>query len=224
MITLNGYNHKYINSKGEKVPGVTTVLGVSAKPYLIPWANKLGLDGINLAEYNKEISGIGTLTHAYIEGFLKHEEVDDSSMPDSIKEGAKVCFDKFKKWHELHDIEVLATELSLSGERFGGTIDAILRIDGSVFLMDWKTSKSIYPEYWSQLSAYLKLLNDNKYEPEIEGLAILQIPKESSNFQFEVVERNCSKIEDAYMYFEACLNLYEVKKRTRMQRNFIVNF
>ncbi len=215
MITLNGYNHKYINSKGEKVPGVTTVLGVSAKPYLIPWANKLGLDGINLAEYNKEISNIGSLTHAYIEGFLKHEEVDDSSMSGSIKEGAKVCFDKFKKWHELHDIEVLATELSLSGERYGGTIDAILRIDGSEFIVDWKTSKDIYEEYWVQLSAYLHLLNENRYENEIETVGILQMPKDNAEWKFEIEDRWSGKFDDYYHYFETCLNLYEAKKLIR---------
>ena len=213
MITLNGYNHKYLNSKGEKVPGVTTVLGIVSKPYLIPWANKLGLEGVNLAEYNKEVSGIGSLTHAYIEGFLKHEEVDDSNVADSIKEGAKICFDKFNKWYELHDVEVFEIELSLSGERYGGTIDAILQIDGALFLMDWKTSKDIYPEYWVQLSAYLDLLHGTDYE--VDGVGILQIPKDNADWKYEIEQSESEKMRNSYDYFLKCLNLYEAKNLIR---------
>ena len=215
MITLNGYNHKYLNSKGEKVPGVTTVLGIVGKPYLIPWANKLGLEGINLSEYNKEISGIGSLTHAYIEGFLKDEEVDDSTVSETIKESAKTCFSKFIEWYDKHEVKPIAMELSLSGERYGGTIDAILEIDGSVFLMDWKTSKDIYEEYWVQLSAYLHLLNENRYGNNIEAVGILQIPKDDAQWKFEIEDGWSDKFGKYYHYFETCLNLYEAKKLIR---------
>ena len=41
----------YKTAGGQRVPGVTTVLGVINKPALVPWANQLGLQGINSSTY-----------------------------------------------------------------------------------------------------------------------------------------------------------------------------
>jgi hypothetical protein len=36
----------YKTAEGVRVPGATTITGLLNKPYLVPWANKLGLEGI----------------------------------------------------------------------------------------------------------------------------------------------------------------------------------
>ena len=41
----------YKLASGARVPGVTTVLSVLNKPALVPWANKLGLEGIDVRKY-----------------------------------------------------------------------------------------------------------------------------------------------------------------------------
>jgi hypothetical protein len=36
----------YKLADGSRVPGVTTIVGMKAKPQLIDWANRIGLEGI----------------------------------------------------------------------------------------------------------------------------------------------------------------------------------
>jgi len=43
---------------------------------------------------------------------------------------------------------------------FAGTLDRVIDLDGKKILLDIKTSNSIYPSYWLQLSAYAKLLKE----------------------------------------------------------------
>ena len=63
-------------------------------------------------------------------------------------------------------------ELHMASEKLGyaGTLDRVITIDGKTYLVDIKTSNSIYPSYWLQLAAYRELLGDLK---KIDGVAIL---------------------------------------------------
>ena len=56
-----------------RVPSVTTILGVLSKPALIPWANRLGLQGIDSSKYVDRLATIGTLAHYWIESYINGE-------------------------------------------------------------------------------------------------------------------------------------------------------
>ena len=56
----------YKTQDGEKVPSVTTVLNVLAKPALIYWAWDLGIKGIDYRKYRDDKADIGTLVHKQI--------------------------------------------------------------------------------------------------------------------------------------------------------------
>ena len=58
------------------VPGVTTILNVLSKPALVPWANKLGLQGIEVGKYVDALGEIGTLAHLMVENYLNTKMVD----------------------------------------------------------------------------------------------------------------------------------------------------
>ena len=60
----------------------------------------------------------------------------------------------------------------MASEKLGyaGTLDRVITIDGKTYLVDIKTSNSIYPSYWLQLAAYRELLGDLH---KIDGVAIL---------------------------------------------------
>ena len=60
------------------VPGVTTVLNLLSKPALVPWANKMGLQGIDTSKYVDDKADIGTLAHAIITDKLTGKETDTS--------------------------------------------------------------------------------------------------------------------------------------------------
>ena len=77
------------------VPSVTTVLGQLAKPALIPWANKLGLQGIDVAKYVDLTAEAGSLAHKMILDFFKNEKTDTSEYSKDIIEKAENAFLSF---------------------------------------------------------------------------------------------------------------------------------
>ena len=223
MITPGTAHKPYYSPYGDRVPSVTTILGVVDKN-LTNWANKLGLQGKSLADESSHVMGIGTLLHGYIEGMFKNEDVDDSKFTDEQKETAQRCFQKFSLWASGHQIVPISLELSLASDRYGGTMDALLEVDGIVTIMDWKTSNQIYPEYFAQLSAYHNLISEkfNLGEdvgftiPAIGQVGILKVPKEDGqDFEYSVRNVDSQEFRNAWNYFEACLNLYNAKKRLK---------
>ena len=146
----------YHLESGLRVPGVTTVLGVLNKPALVPWANKLGLQGINVREYVDALADVGKLAHAMVleylsGGEIKAETGDYSRNTIGLAEN---CFIKYLEWDRQHKIEPIYLEMPLVSERhrFGGTADFYGRIDGRLTLLDFKTGKGIYDDYWIQLA------------------------------------------------------------------------
>ena len=224
MITPGTAHKPYYSPDGDRVPSVTTILGVVDKN-LTNWANKLGLQGKSLSDESSHVMGIGTLLHAYIEGMFRDEDVDDSGFTDEQKEVAQRCFGKFSLWASEHQITPISLELSLASGRYGGTMDALLEIDRVVTIMDWKTSKDIYPEYFAQLSAYHNLISE-KFDlgedigftipNNIQQVGILKVPKENGqDFEYSVRNVDSREFRNAWIYFEACLNLYNAKKRLK---------
>ena len=86
------------NKDGKRVPSVTTVLGVMAKPQLVYWANKIGLEGIKVNEYVDDKAVIGTLAHYMAEcdvnGVIPDYQSEVECSDEQIEQ-AKVCFDKY---------------------------------------------------------------------------------------------------------------------------------
>ena len=56
--------------------------------------------------------------------------------------------------------KVIGVEIPISCPWFGGTIDAILVINGATYIIDFKTSKKISSEYLVQVAAYMWLVNN----------------------------------------------------------------
>ncbi len=71
---------KYKSADGKPLKGVTTVLGILAKPALIGWAYKQGIAGVPLYESRDKAADAGTLAHTYVENHLK-------GLPDPSSDG-----------------------------------------------------------------------------------------------------------------------------------------
>ena len=52
----------------------------------------------------------------------------------------------------------IAWDVPVFSEKYGyaGTIDYVCTIDGKTYIVDFKTSKQVWPEYELQVSAYKK--------------------------------------------------------------------
>lgn len=207
---------KYYNSEQKQIPSVTTVLSIINKPALVPWANKLGLQGINSSKYVSETAIIGTVTHKLIELYLKNEPINFKDFECSKEqfEQAQIGFNKFKEWQSYQDeCKVMASELELVSEKYGygGTIDAIFELNGFLTLVDFKTCNRIFNEHKYQVSAYKELARENSYN--IEQVVILRVGRDSEENYFEYVPITDKQLKQGFKVFRAALKLYTENKK-----------
>ena len=197
---------------GKRVPGVTTILGTLAKPALVPWANRLGLEGIDVTKYVDELAKIGTLGHYLIECDIKGEMPDLDVYSKEQLDRAENCLLKFYAWERENEVDFFQSELQLVSRqhRFGGTLDSIAAVNGKLSLVDFKTSKAIYPEMFFQLAAYRQLAKEAGYE--IDNVRILRIGRtEEEGFEERLFD--VKDLDPHWEIFYHALQIYNLKKR-----------
>jgi len=182
---------KYILPNGEVVPSVTQILNaVIAKPGLQKWANQLGLNNKSLDSENKSTLDVGKLLHAYIQADLEGAVVDEVGYTQEQISLAKKSFAQYLRWKDSKQIKTIKTEYIMVSEKYGygGTIDALLEIDGELTLLDWKTSTHINLDYKLQVVAYLYLLQEQSIIPSRVG--VLRLPKSDGEFEYYEADAN----------------------------------
>lgn len=171
-----------INGVG-RLPSVTTILQVIAKPGLYVWQAKQGsLKALNIMERLKEMSpylhdslrkefgeaffkdgyhqaaeaaDYGKQAHSVIEKHLKGEKLEDRVLGE-LPLPVQKAVGSFLAWESRTEFELIKAESVLYSKKFGyaGTCDAIARTKDGVTLFDWKSAKAIWPEYSLQTVAY----------------------------------------------------------------------
>ena len=204
----------YKNKAGKRVVGVTTYLNELNKPALVKWANKLGLQGIDSTDYVDNLADVGTLAHAMIMAYLQGKSVPKEDYTEDQAALAANCFGSYLNWESAHKVEPILVETPLVSEeyQFGGTPDLLAYVDGVITLLDFKTGKAIYPEYFIQVAAYWVLLMERGYV--IDKVMILRIGREESE-GFEVKEVKALKTN--WELFTHCQAIYELKKQARKE-------
>jgi hypothetical protein len=170
----------YKTKAGKRVPSVTTILkNVGDSEGLIRWANRIGLEGIDLQDARKKAQDVGTLAHAMIEADLKGEKLDTSRVDPELLGPAETSFAAWSKWRALHQLKPVAVEQPLVSEefQFGGTMDVVFDLDCRT-MEDHKTG-GIYPEHLVQIAGYGILWNEHHPDEPIEQYQLLSVHKES---------------------------------------------
>ena len=199
------------------VPSVTTIIGrFKDSGALLYWANKIGREGLTLAEGQDPGANAGTLAHKYIEYYiqtnmdpvtLQHDQ-DESELAHL----AYNAFINFKLWKQNSKITFHETEVRLvSKEGFGGTIDAIASRDGSdeLFIVDFKTGK-IYSDHLLQVAAYGALWNEHHPDrPVGREVHILSFKRDTGDFAHHCY----TGMDHELQVFRTMLGLYEDVKR-----------
>ena len=179
-LIFNEGKHTY-TANGEKVQGVTGVLGVINKPALVGWAAKMceqyalvnlkpgvAYDEIEIADFAKEMKGahrkhstkaanIGTIAHNYVEGAIKYKlGIHDSPPVKPANEQALNAINAYADFAKHYEIEYHASEPKVYSKLYGyaGTLDIDATINGKRCIVDIKTSNGIWPEMWLQTAAY----------------------------------------------------------------------
>lgn len=164
-------------------PSVTQLIDLLNKPALISWANKQGLDGIDISESRKGKMKRGSNLHKEIENFCLHGEC----MTVESHQYGLIEF--------LKDKEILDIEKKIETEWFIGILDCALMYKGKKYIIDYKSkAKRVYFDNKLQLVAYSMAY-------ECDNFAIVSVP----NFQFFEVE-----IKNRMPYEKILKNLSEI--------------
>lgn len=203
---------QYVNSNGEKVIGVTTALSVLNKPFLVVWANRLGLQGIDSTKYTDKMASIGTIAHLLVMHHLENSTPDLSEYSQADIDTAQNCMKSFYEWEKVHKLEPILLETPLVSDiyNYGGSPDFIGKVDGVLEIIDFKTGSGIYPEYFFQISAYRQLAKEKGHI--INRARILRIGRDDSE-GFE--ERLTTKFDIEFDLFKHCLAIYQLQKQLK---------
>lgn len=217
---------KYKDSKGKRLPGVTTVeknIGWNAR-VLMMWANRVGLEGKDINEEAGYEAAIGSVAHAAIEAELKGEQFDITLLdldPAQVEAVGK-CMIAWREFKDTIRVSPLKdkegkpySELTLISEehRFGGTIDCIVQRDSDekrLGILDFKTGSGIYAEALIQVCAYAELWEQYHPDMPITDLYILRLGKHDAGLTWKWVPRE--KAKPLWKAFEAALVLHDVHK------------
>ena len=202
----------YTLKDGTKVPGVTTVLGLRAKPFLIEWAFKLGREHPELnstRDYTDDLANIGKAAHAMIAGELTGVPPDLSDFTANEIKAAEIPLEKFRAWASGHSITVHASEEVVVNEedRYGGCLDVLATIDGVLTVIDIKTSKSIYPEFFWQVAAYAEA--KKKLGADIKSIRIIRVGRNEGEGFEDQARASWSNEFNAFM---ALRTLYDIER------------
>ncbi len=179
-VELNGVRH-YIDSKGNPVPSVTTILsGTSDKRGIEQWRRRVGE---NEAErVLKESTDIGSAVHEAIENYLNDEDWNEfsESRTDLIAKSITKKFinDGLSSIDEAWGLEV---GLILDG-LYAGTADCIGLVNNTPSIIDFKTAKKIkrrewIEDYFLQGCAYANAHNV-MFETDIKQVVILMVDRD----------------------------------------------
>ena len=196
------------------VPSVTQVLNVLNKPALVHWAWKLGIENRDYKVERNKAANIGTLTHQMIIYFLKGQTLDCSQWQHNELEKANTYFAQFLEWHKTVQLEPILIEEPLVDNTysFGGTPDCFALLNDTSTIIDFKTSKAIYPEMFHQLAAYWQLALINKYvdNTHIPQLTILRLSP--TEYETQIITNTTSVHLGIFL---SCLNIYNLQQKMK---------
>ena len=217
---------------GKALTGVTTVLGIIAKPFLIPWAAKMTVEWIRAnskkvestylvteedlekakAAHRKtkeEAGDKGKDIHSIIEVIIKDAIKNNGGLISPITDKKELLDNKqitdFVKWAIENNIKFLESEKNVYSKVLwiGGICDFVFERYGEIFVGDIKTGKSIDPMAFWQTSAYQYCLQEMGLYPKIKGFCIVRLGKDNS---FEAAENYA--FDDNISGFTSALNIY----------------
>jgi hypothetical protein len=221
----------YRNALGQKVPGVTTVLGrFKDSSGLIKWAYKQGREHENLAmrglpapgdlyEVTAKAALAGSVAHDLIEQHILTGQVQTSvpaqwnEAPANVLALAWNSYEQFRQWLGMTKIEVIETEGGGVSEQYqyGGTFDGLGKDAlGNLVLIDWKTSNAVYEDYLVQLAAYAHLIEETSGR-KVTGFHLLRVAKETADF----AHHSWNDLSDAWRAFVLMRELYDIMPKLR---------
>lgn len=163
---------------------------------------------------------IGSLVHRYFQAEVEHRAglgpkpklpivYDPVTMPEytpAMIEEANASARAGLTFLDEHRVEPILLERVLWSPSTGtiGTTDFIGKVDGALTILDYKTSKKLYPEYRIQLAKYAQMYFEEFRELPLARYAVNA--KKDGGLEYEVYY--VDTYQDDLEAFEACFKLY----------------
>ncbi len=115
------------------------------------------ITGVKAADRARDQAAtIGTAVHAGIEWQIRTALGEDAGPEPRLPDAAAWAVESWKDWARSVQLEPLALERVVYCEDCGyaGTMDLYAQVNGIATVLDWKTSRAIYPEAFLQNVAY----------------------------------------------------------------------
>ena len=162
----------------------------------------------------------GSTAHQWIEDALEvfigtEGNFGDDNLPD-LPDDPDACnsIEAFKIWVGDNDIDFISSEEKIYSrqDNYAGTLDCAAYVNGSLCIIDWKTSKGIYPEYHLQNAAYAQAWEDI-HGRQVEQTLVLRLDKATGRYQ----QGFQSRVEWVRNYeaFVSALNLFNRLKELK---------
>lgn len=187
-ITRTIGKHRFYPYKEKWLPSVTTIIDVAypKSPFLLEWQLQKGKE--EAERIVNEAAESGTKVHEACEQLIKGFGVISEGLSD--KEAK--CVQGFVKWCEKANPVFIATEHKVYCDEkngYAGTVDIIAEVGGVPYIIDIKTSNSIYPSHEVQVAAYAYAYSNFMTKNDSIKGAILHVnSKAKQGFSFKEVD------------------------------------
>lgn len=216
--------HEYV-FMGVEYPSVTTILGILDKPALLQWSSNCAVDFVKdhfnelkdptdvhkgeaiLEQARKAFlvkrdtaADAGTQCHHAIEMYLAGHD----PYPSLACEASMNGFMAFLEWESKNHVEWVRSEVTVYSilHGYAGRFDALARVNGHLYLIDFKTSKGVWDEHKYQVCAYRQAYNEMLEEgmERVENLAVLHLNKETAEPAFVPIMKNVERYTQLFNY------------------------
>src|SRR3990167_315449 len=206
-VQITTMDERWYERDGVAVPSVTWITHFYPKGIAyMQWLAKHGWDEAEAIK--TEAGDKGTIVHHAIAKLLDDKELKmDATIND--REGVAremtpdeyACVMSFVSWYKENNPKILGTEYVVWGDGYAGTVDLLCEIDGQKWLIDLKTSQSVWASHELQVSAYLHATG--LVDAVGAKLAILQVGYKRNKAGFKFTE-----VDDQYDLFISTKNVW----------------
>lgn len=218
----------YLSPNGSYVPSVTTILDAYPKDAaFFKWLKDVGQDADSIRdEAGKRGSNVHDLTERYDEG-QEVSFLNNNGYP-TYKMSEWSMFERYIEFTQTINPIVEMSEVHMISDKLGfaGTLDRIVEINGKKILLDIKTSNSIQPTHWLQLSAYNQLIKENGVN--VDQVAILWLNAKTrtegkkgaiQGKGWQLITKDIKEVKEDWEIFQTTYNLWKAINNDIKPRN-----
>ena len=228
---------RFYATKDGFVPSVTTILEAYPKDAsYFKWLKEKGEDADSIRD---EAGRRGSVVHELTEKYDCNEECTFINLygKPQYKMMEWAMFERYVEFCTLYSPIMDIIELHMTSDKLGfaGTLDRVITLNGKTMLIDIKTSNSIYPSYWLQLSAYHRLLKETNKKIKVDSVAILWLNAKTRSMGkngaiqgigWQLVVKDIKEVEKDWQLFQVTHKLWKalnedlVPKQLSYQLNY----